>query len=106
MDIVYHEIKSLIHNFFISNSYVPMCFQPHFAGEYISERVKLVVQGCVMLSICLLIEIVDYLFTNCDRNTSSKTCDILDQIYVIIEQHDCLGYICLKMQTNKPLLSL
>ena len=36
-----------------------MCVQPHGIAEYISEPVNIVVYGCVISSVCLLIEIVD-----------------------------------------------
>ena len=43
----------------ISNRHVPMCFQPQVFGEYISDPVNIIVQGCVMSSVCLLIETLD-----------------------------------------------
>ena len=46
-------------HFLMSNSHVPMCFQPHVTGHYILEPVNIIVYGHVMSSVCLLIEIVD-----------------------------------------------
>ena len=55
----YNQIKGLIHELCSSNRQVPMCFQPHNIDEYISEPVNIVGYGSVMLSVCLLIEMVD-----------------------------------------------
>ena len=59
MDVVYIQIKISYINFSISNSHVPMFFQPHVIGEYISDSTNIVVLGYVVSSVCLLIEIVD-----------------------------------------------
>ena len=58
-------------------------------------------------SVCLLIEIVDKYFTNCDINTCYK--DTLMQLYynyVIIEQHDSLSYISIFENVNKSTFNI